>query len=534
MTNSSIGWRRSRAWVAMETGLLTVVLTVVLNLALAGAAIAGSDGGGSGGGELTSSAPLQPAAGPFPSPPSPGVPRPLTIATPSEQRLPNGLRVVLATRPGVRLVTAQLVVLAGAEVDPPQRAGLASMTAALLTKGTQRRSGPAQAREAEALGGALDSAAGWNQSQLALTVMGSQLDAALALLADAAMHPTFAAAELERLRAQSLDALKVTATQPATLALRASDRLLFGNHPYGHPLEGTPASLRRIQRADVLALHGAHYRPGNTVLVLAGDLDAATALQLAARHFGTWPARRDAGSAAPPLVRQAPLTPRVALAAADWVAIDVPTADQASVVVATRLAPLDDAQRATAAVLNTVLGSEFSSRLNQQIRIQLGLSYGVNSQLDARPWGGALRVSVQTRHASAADVVLRVQTELQRLAVEPVPDDELVARKAALIGNFGRSIETTAGLAQALRALVVAGTPVGELAQHIAALTAVTSVDVQAFAARQLGVAGQRVVVAGAASEFGPALQAQASAAESVLTTVTPRDLERSDRTSWP
>ena len=524
MTNSSIGWRRSRAWVAMETGLLTVVLTVVLNLALAGAAIAGSDGGGSGGGELTSSAPLQPAAGPFPSPPSPGVPRPLTIATPSEQRLPNGLRVVLAARPGVRLVTAQLVVLAGAEVDPPQRAGLASLTAGLLTKGTQRRSGPAQAREAEALGGALDSAAGWNQSQVALTVMVSQLDAALALLADAAMHPTFAAAELKRLRAQSLDALKVTAAQPAALALRASDRLLFGNHPYGHPLEGTPASLRRIQRADVLALHGAHYRPANAVLVLAGDLDAATALRLAARHFGGWPARRDAGSAPP-----APAPPRTAPAATDWVAIDVPTADQASVVVATRLAPLDDAQRATAAVLNTVLGSEFSSRLNQQIRIQRGLSYGVNSQLDARPWGGALRVSVQTRHGGAAEVVLRVQNELQRLAVEPVPDDELVARKAALIGTFGRSIETTAGLAQALRALVVAGTPVGELPRRIAALTAVTAADVQAFAAQQLGVAEQRVVVAGAASEFGPALQAQAIAAESVLTTVTPRELERSD-----
>lgn len=458
-------------------------------------------------------------AQPFDTPPLPAEPRPLAIATPTEQRLPNGLRVVLAARPGVRLVTAQLVVLAGAEVDPPKHAGLATLTAGLLTKGTQRRSATAQAREAESLGGSLDSGAGWNQSQVAITVTVPQLDAALGLLGDAVMRPTFAQAELERLRAQMLDGLKVAYSQPGTLATLAADRLLFGAHPYGHPANGTPASLQRIHRADLVSLHLERYRPGNAVLVLAGDLDEATALRLAAKHFGAWKTPLRPLPAAPTEAQAAEGAPHVA-------AIDMPKADQAAVVVAMRLPPLGT-DRATAAVMNTVLGSDFSSRLNQEIRIKRGLSYGVGSQLDARPQGGALRIVVQTQNASAAEVVSLVHDELDRLIATPVPNPELAARKAALIGNFSRNLETTDGLGQAMRALVVAGLPVSELRRRVDALTAVTSDAVQRFAAHHLDAGGRRVVVAGEAAEFGAALRAQVPALVTVKQEAL--DLERDD-----
>ena len=157
-------------------------------------------------------------AQPIDTPPPPATPRPFRIAAPTEQRLPNGLRVVLAQRSGVQLVTARLVVLSGSEADPPQRAGLAALAAGLLTKGTRQRSASAQAREAESIGGSLDSSADWDQSELAITVAAPNLDAALGLLGDAAMQPAFAPAELDRLRAQVLDGLKVAYAQPGTLA----------------------------------------------------------------------------------------------------------------------------------------------------------------------------------------------------------------------------------------------------------------------------------------------------------------------------
>lgn len=469
-------------------------------------------------------------AQPFDTAPLPAPPRLLDIAAPTEQRLPNGLRVVLATRPGVGLVTAQLVVLSGSEVDPPKRAGLAALTAALLTKGTRGRSASMQAREAESLGGSLDSGAGWNQSQVAATVMVTHLDPALGLIGDAVMRPSFAPAELERLRAQTRDGFKVTYAQPGTLAALAADRLLFGAHPYGHPVDGTPASLQRITRADLVALHRARYRPDNAVLLLAGDLDAATALRLAARHFGAWKAP---GQALPaPSARstaQSDAAPDSVLPS--LAAIDMPRADQAAVVVAMPLPPLGT-DRATVAVLNAVLGGDFSSRLNQEIRIRRGLSYGVSSQLDARPEGGALRIVVQTRTASAAKVVALVQAELDRLIATPVPDDELAARKAALIGNFSRSVETTAGLGRAMQSLVVAGLPASELRHRISALTAVTAGAVQRFAASHLGVGGRRVVVAGDAAVFGAAVQGGGPA---VLTVKQGQiDLEREDSLTTP
>lgn len=435
----------------------------------------------------------------FDTPPQPGAPRPLVIAAPVEQRLPNGLRVVLAERRGVQLVTAQLVVLSGSEVDPAGRAGLASMTAGLLTKGTRKHSATQLAQAAESLGGALESGAGWHHTEVAITVTVPQLDAALALVGEVVREPAFAQGELDRLRTQSLDELKVAYSQPGRLAALATQRLLFGTGAYGHPAGGTPASLAKIARADLVALHTAHFRPDNAVLVLAGDLDAATALQLARRHLGMW---RATGAARSPIASGAKAGASLTAAV-----IDMPQAGQAAVIVAARL-PALGADRATAAVMNSVLGGGFSSRLNQEIRIRRGLSYSAGSGLDSRPGGGSLRAVVQTKNESAAEVVTLVQAELDRMAAMPVGEDELAARKATLIGDFSRSVETTAGLGAALQSLIVAGLPPGELGTRIQKLAAVSAADVQRYAAANLGAAGRRVVVAGVAAKFGEALKA--------------------------
>lgn len=435
----------------------------------------------------------------FDTPPQPGAPRPFAIRPPVEQRLPNGLRVVLAERRGVQLVTAQLVVLSGSEVDPAERAGLVSMTAGLLAKGTKKHSATQLAQAAESLGGALDSGSGWHQSEVAITVSVPKLDAALALVAEVAQQPAFAQAELDRLRTQSLDELKVAYSQPGRLASLAAQRLLYGTGAYGHPASGTPASLAKITRAELVALHAARYRPDNAVLVLAGDLDAEVALRLARRHFGAWKAIGGAAPAGGALANTA--LPQTAAA------IDMPQSGQAAVIVAAALPPLG-ADRATAAVLNSVLGGGFSSRLNQEIRIRRGLSYSAGSALDARPGGGSLRAVVQTKNESAAEVVTLVQAELDRLASTPVGADELAARKATLIGDFSRSVETTAGLGAAVKSLIVAGLPTDELRIRIEALSAVNAADVQRYAAANLSPGGRRVVVAGESAKFVDALKA--------------------------
>ena len=458
------------------------------------------------------------AAQPLETPPTPAAPRPLRIAAPVEQALPNGLRVVVARRAGIPLVTAELVVLSGSEADPARRAGLASMTAELLTQGTRRHSAPQLAAAAEALGGSLNSGAGWNRSIVSMTVTTPRLDAALGLVAEVATEPTFAVAELDRLRTQTLDQLKVTYASPAALAALAAERLVYGSGAYGHPATGTPASLARITRGDLVALHRATFRPDNAVLVLAGDIEPGTALALAQKHFARW--------AAPP-------TPKpVADASIDGkatdapvVVIDMPGSGQAGVVLALAVPPRRGDERAIGSVMNAVLGGGYSSRLNQEIRIRRGLSYGAGSGLDPRRQGALFRASVQTKNESAADVIGLLEAEVDRLMAERVDPDELAARKAALIGDFSRSVETTSGLAAAVAGLVVAGLPIAELQTRIETLATIDADQVQRYAAAHLGRDLRRIVVAGEAARFVDALRARA--ARVAVVKAADLDLER-------
>lgn len=438
-------------------------------------------------------------AQPYETPPPPAAPRPLQIATPAEARLPNGLRVIVAERRGVPLVSTRLLVLAGAETDPAQRAGLASMTAGLLTRGTRAHGAPVLATMAEALGGSLESGAGWNETSVGITVTSPKLSQALALVAEVALQPTFAPEEIERYRAQALDEMKVAFSQPGTLAGLAAQRAVYGEGAYGHPASGTPASLPRVTRADLQQQHARYFRPDNAVLVFAGDIGLDAAVALAKQHFGGWSAPAEPLPA--PMAPAGKPWPR-----STWV-IDMPGAGQAGVALAMPAVPSGSPERFTGMVTNAVLGMGYSSRLNEEIRIKRGLSYGARSDFDARREAGAMRVAVQTKNPSAAEVVGLIDTELDRLMSTPVPADELEARRASLIGGFSRSLETTQGLAAQVAALAIDGLPMADLTQRIDKLSAVTPKDVQAFAAQHFGADARRTVVAGVAAEFLPALQ---------------------------
>jgi zinc protease len=443
-------------------------------------------------------------AQPYETAPAPAAPRPLSIDAPSEQVLPNGLRVVVARREGVPLVSAVLVVLSGSELDPPQLSGLASMTSDLLTQGTRRHTAPQLAAAAEALGGSLESGAGWNQSLVSITVTTPKLGAALGLVAEVAREPTFAQEEIDRLRTQTLDGLKVSYSNPGTLAGLTAVRMAYGSGAWGHPASGTPASLPRIRRDDLVALHRATFRPDRAVLILAGDITPAAALGLARDHFGTWAAPAGAPPVAPPAPTLADGPPLAV--------IDMAAAGQAGVALALPLPARRGTDRATGAVLNAILGSGYSSRLNQEIRIKRGLSYGAGSQIESRRENALFSASVQTKNESAAEVVQLLNGEIDRMMQSPVSADELAARKATLIGGFSRSVETTAGLASAIRSFVVTGRSPAELKTQIASLEAVSAEDVRRYAAANLGAAGRRIAVAGVSERFAAALKADAPA----------------------
>jgi zinc protease len=450
---------------------------------------------------MATDAPAVAAVASFPAtPPAPGPAPTLQLPTPAVHTLANGLQVISVRRAGLPLVTAQVTIRSGGEMDPPQLAGLADLTATLLTRGAGGRSAPRIAEAAETLGGSLLADAGWDQSAVSMTVTTPRLPQALALLASVVRQPDFSAAELKRAQTQAIDDVRLELSQPSTLAELAVARSVFGAGAYGHARSGTPASIARIRRADVQHLHAALYRPDNALLILTGDVTPEQAQALAQASFGDWQ-KPAAALPARPTGRAASSVPAVLM-------VDQHGAGQAGVVAAHVAPARSDADYYAGAVANAVLGGSYSARLNEEIRIKRGLSYGARSELELRRDSGLWLASAQTKNPSAAQVVQLMLGQFQRLGSTPVEPAELAARKATMIGAYGRSLETTAGLAARIGALAVYGLPLEDIGRYVQRVQDVTPAQVAAYASAHLTAKDSKVVVVGDAGQFGTAVRA--------------------------
>ncbi|PYQ60336.1 MAG: insulinase family protein [Acidobacteria bacterium] len=430
------------------------------------------------------------------APPPPGPPREPHLPTPVERTLKNGLRVIVVQKGDVPLVDARLLIKTGGEADPPNLSGLADMTASLLTKGTKTRSAVQIARGVEALGATLENGAMWDASFVTINVASSNLPKALGYLADVVQNPLFAKDEIERLRAQNLDALQVSMHQPGDLARFVAARVLFGVAPYGHNLGGTPESLPRITQIDILAFHKRYYRPKNSILVFGGDITPENAFALAEKLFGGW-------SGGPP---SSAASPRGTAALHKIVVIDMPEAGQAAVVVTRPGIRRVDPAYSIAQVTNSILGGGYSSRLNEEIRIKRGLSYGAGSAFDLRRDIGPFVASAQTKNESAVQVADLMLGEMKKLTNEPVADVEMGPRKAVLIGNFGRSLESIDSLVSRISFLALYGLSLDEINRYISLIQSVNAPQVEQFATTHLG-SDSDVIIVGDAKKFADALK---------------------------
>lgn len=432
------------------------------------------------------------------TPPPPSAPSDVTFAQPKEARLENGLRVIVAERPGLPLLAAELLVRTGAEVDPEGLAGVASMTGSLLTEGTEKMTATQIAVAIESLGGAIDSGARWDASSATVVVMSDKAEPALGILSDVVLHPAFKQEEIDRLKKQTLDSLRVVMQQPGALARYVTDRVVYGSSDYGHAAGGTMETVQAIQRDDLVKIYKAYYRPENATLILAGDVTLEQGKKYAQQFFGGWKVEATAGNE--------PARP----VATDWkpdnVVVDMPEAGQASVTVAKPAIKRDSPDYYAGLVTNAALGTGFVSRLNREIRIKRGLSYGARSALDSRRNGGSFFASAQTKNESAAEVAGLLQSELKRLGTEPVKGEELKSRQAVLTGGYARNLETNRGLVAQIASLVTYNRPLDTVNKFIPTINAITAEDVSAFAAKHFATPPSLVIV-GKAPDFLDAIK---------------------------
>jgi zinc protease len=411
----------------------------------------------------------------------------------AEKTLANGLRVVVAERRGLPLISASLRTNGGDADEPAGKSGLAEMTSGLLMKGAGARNAVEIASTIESLGAQMAATAGADGAAITLTTRADRARDAFDLFADVALRPTFADDEVERRRRESLDALSVELTEPSSVARMALREAVFGDGAYGGV--ATEESIAALTRADIAAFHAANYAPGNSTFVIVGDMSAAEGFALAEEQFGAWAANSAAAKSTLPIAGAAAPEARI---------IDLPGAGQAAVAYAVRAPARDADDYFPVLVAANILGGGYSARLNSEIRIKRGLSYGARASFPAQAEGSWIVASAQTRNDAAAEVARLIRAEMLRVA-EPAPAAELSARKAVLVGAFESDLETRAGVAEQIGDTAARGAPLASLKSYAAAIEKVTAEDAAAAAKRYLDPAKASVVIAGDAATFAGA-----------------------------
>ncbi len=432
---------------------------------------------------------------PTETPPAPAAPRDPAQIKVVERKLANGLKVVTAPGGRTGLVTVIAEIKSGSANDPLSTAGLADFTASLLTRGTKSRTATAIATEAETFGGSISSGSGWDSSSLTLSTLATKIPHAMALFADVLLHPSFATEEQHRLKSEDLDELTVNLQEPSTLDAYAAARVIFGDSIYGHQPGGTPESLKAIKESGPAEFYSRYYSPENTVLVFGGDITPDTAFALAKYYFGNWKANPHSP---PTKAVDAP----VALSGGRVVVIDKQDAGQSAVFMVREGIRRSDADYPVARVANGVLGDGYSARLNFEIRIKRGLSYGAGSRFDSRKQGGLFLASAQTRNDAVPAVVELMRQELARLAETPVPETELVSRRACLSGNYLRPLQSGAGITGAVAGLEVYDLPTTTVNDYVRKIRSVGAESIQEFAKTRMSIDKASIVVVGDGRQF--------------------------------
>jgi zinc protease len=433
----------------------------------------------------------------------PALQPPPALALPAVQTtmLPNGLTVAVVEVHKVPVVDVQLLVDGGAARDPSTAPGLATFTATMLQQGAGARGALEVADEAAFLGAQLSTAASFDGASASIHVPKRRLEAALDLLADVVLRPTFADSEIARQRELRAAQLVQQRDEPVAVASVAFPAIVYGReHPYGHPLNGTDSATARLAREGVADFYRTYYRPNGARLLIVGDVTLAEARRLAATRFGGWE-RGD--------VPAFPSPPAPPLAAARTVyLIDKPGAAQ-SVVRIGHVGPVRTTPDWFALeVLNTIVGGAFTSRLNQNLRETHGYTYGAFSQFVPRRLTGAFVALASVVTAKTDSSLVEFLKELRRIRGETVAPAELAKAKAYLTLGLPGDFETTSGAATRFRELLAFGLPLDYYDHYVDRINAITGADVQRVARQYIDPEHFDIVVVGDKSQIEGGIKA--------------------------
>lgn len=406
--------------------------------------------------------------------------------------LDNGITVLIYENPASRTVVLEGGLWAGSVGETRATAGLASMTAGLLLRGTTRRTFEQIFDELEGAGASLSFTTGYQMTEFSGEALAEDLDLLLELLADGLRRPTFPAEHVEKVRAEKLTGVYQRNNDTAAMARLAFHELLYGDHPYGRSVGGYADSLPTLDRAAVAAFYAQHYGPEGMILTLVGGIDAERALERVAAVLGDW---RNPERVAPPAVPDVPRP--TALRHTHY---PMPGKTQSDIMLGLPGPLRSDPAYTDVKLANTILGVfGMMGRLGHTVREQQGLAYYARSVLRAGlgplPW----YVSTGVAPDKVEQALESIRAEIRRLQEEPVSAEELADSQAYLTGSLPMAIETNGGIADIVTDMELYNLGLDYLVHYAGQINAVTPERVQSAAQRHFSADEVAVAVAGPA-----------------------------------
>lgn len=431
------------------------------------------------------------------APPAPLPMRPVAFPLPAEQKLANGLAIMVVERHDLPVAQLNLYLRSGTAADPAAKEGLADLVADVVTKGTKTRTAKQIASEAEGAGGNLQADAQQDYTVVSYTGLADKLPLAFELVSDVARNATFPADQLETSRKRMLSALQLQLSQPASVAARTFNALVYGKKsPYGSAQ--TPASLQGITADDMKAFYADKFRAGNALLVVSGDVTPAKAADLAKKYFGDW----TPGSPAPVTLPAAPVYPKTQI-----FLVHRPGSVQSNILVGTTTMLPSSPDFRALEVGTHILGGGTDSRLFAILREQKSWTYGAYANLDRPKLLGDFVANTEVRTTVTDSALTEMLKQIGRLQSEPIPAKDLASAKGYLAGSFPLRLQSAGQIASQVAQRRLLGLPLTDLTLYRERINAVTAPAIQAAAKKYVDSNKLVIVVVGDAPKIKAGLE---------------------------
>ncbi len=425
--------------------------------------------------------------------------RPFHLPVQHELKTRSGLSVIVAPRGPIPMAAIRLVIPGGSSVEPATQAGLADFTARLLRRGVVGMDADAINEAVEFVGGSLDVGSSEDQIELNISTPSAYIPEMLEVLGKLVSAPTFEESEVVSARERTLARIANDLDDPGAVAERALMHALWGDHPYGHELAGTTATVARFQREDLVAFHRDHLGPKIALLVVVGDVEPEAVHQAAEKAFADWKGGPDSVASPAPRTKAA--------LSGQLVLVDKPDQTQSQVRIGAMTLLRSHPDYHAAVVANCVLGAGFTSRLVNEIRVNRGLSYGVNSYVGPQRGGAAFGVDTFTKTSSTREIIDVALAEVEKLRAKGITAQELDKAQTYLCGLYPLRLETNESIAAGIADIRLSGLPADWVQTYRDKVQAVTRAQAGAAAKEHLLADPPAIVVVGKADEVAPLLR---------------------------